>query len=114
MRRKQPIKQPTTQSKTEKVNAWAGVQLGIKPFLIDDIFRQPTKEWLDTTTIEYIPFQTFDLWQLDRIQAITTNSPTTSAIIQQKVNYSVGDGFFVVPAATMSMLTSLRQQTIEY
>ena len=34
-------------------------------------------------------------------------------IIQQKVNYSVGDGFFVVPAATMSMLTSLRQTVID-
>jgi capsid portal protein len=113
MSRRQPIKQIKPANKPEKVNAWTGVQLGIRPFLIDDIFRQPTKEWLDTTTIEYIPFQTFDLWQLDRIQAITTNSPTTSAIIQQKVNYSVGDGFFVVPSATMSMLTSLRQQKID-
>lgn len=115
MRKKTIQPKTTVQStnKTDKVHAWQGVQLGIRPFLIDDIFRQPTKEWLDTTTIEYIPFQTFDLWQLDRIQAITTNSPTTSAIIQQKVNYTIGDGFFVVPAASMSMLSSLKKQSFD-
>jgi len=98
---------------SNKVHAWTGVQLGVRPFLVDDIFREPTKEFLDTTVVEYLPFNTYDLWRLDRIQAICNNSPTTAAIIQQKVNYSLGDGFYSVPASTLSVLSSVKQQRIE-
>lgn len=102
-----------TSANTNKVHAWTGVQLGLRPFLIDDIFREPTKEFLDTTVVEYIPFNTYDLWRLDRIQAICNNSPTTAGIIQQKVNYCLGDGFYSVPASTLSILASLKKQEIE-
>ena len=101
---------PTT---SNKVHAWTGVQLGVRPFLIDDIFREPTKEFLDTTVVEYIPFNTYDLWRLDRIQAICNNSPTTASIIQQKVNYALGDGFYSVPASSLSILSSLREQLVD-
>ena len=101
---------PTT---SNKVHAWTGVQLGVRPFLIDDIFREPTKEFLDTTVVEYLPFNTYDLWRLDRIQAICNNSPTTASIIQQKVNYSLGDGFYSVPASDLSVLSSIKQQKID-
>ena len=96
-----------------KVHAWTGVQLGVRPFLVDDIFREPTKEFLDTTVVEYLPFNTYDLWRLDRIQAICNNSPTTASIIQQKVNYSLGDGFYSVPASSLSVLSSLKEQRLE-
>jgi hypothetical protein len=98
---------------SNKVHAWTGVQLGVRPFLVDDIFREPTKEFLDTTVVEYLPFNTYDLWRLDRIQAICNNSPTTASIIQQKVNYSLGDGFYSVPASSLSVLSSLKEQRLE-
>jgi hypothetical protein len=86
--------------------------MGVHPFKVDDIFREPTKEILDRTVWEYVPFSTYDLCRLDRLQAICNNSPT-AGIIQQKVNYFGGDGFYTVPAATMSMLASLKTAKAE-
>jgi capsid portal protein len=91
----------------DNIFAWSSVST--RPFLVDDIFREPTKEELDNTVWEYVPFSSFDLCRLDRIQAICTNSPTTAGIIQQKVNYFLGDGFFSVPASSMSMLASTKK-----
>jgi capsid portal protein len=96
-----------------KVHAWTGVQLGVRPFLVDDIFREPTKEFLDTTVVEYLPFNTYDLWRLDRLQAICNNSTTTASIIQQKVNYATGDGFYSVPAASLNILSSVKEQLVD-
>jgi capsid portal protein len=87
--------------------------MGMSPFIVDDIFREPTKELLDRTIWEYVPFSTYDLCRLDRIQAICNNSPTTSGIIQQKVNYFTGDGFYAVPAQSMAMLSSLKKVSID-
>jgi hypothetical protein len=97
----------------DKVNAYTSVQLGISPFLIDDIFKEPSKRFLDSTIIEYIPFQTYDLWALDRIQAIINNSATTSSIISQKVSYFMGDGYYSVASATLDPLPSVRKQRIQ-
>jgi hypothetical protein len=100
---------PKTENKDEKkVYAFGGLNLGLSPFKVDDIFREPTKEILDRTVWEYIPFSTYDLCRLDRIQAITNNSPTTAGIIQQKVNYFLGDGFYCVPYSSMSVLSSAK------
>lgn len=91
-----------------KIFAYTSLNSGVHPFKVDDIFREPTKEQLDRTVWKYVPFSTYDLCRLDRLQAICNNSPTTAGIIQQKVNYFCGDGFYTVPAATMSMLASLK------
>jgi capsid portal protein len=93
----------------DKIFAYSGFQIGTKPFLVDDIFREPTKEQLDNTVVEYVQFSSYDLCRLDKLQAIVTNSPTTSGVIQQKVNYFLGDGFFSVPASEMSMLASTKK-----
>jgi capsid portal protein len=93
----------------DKIFAWSGFQVGTKPFLVDDIFRELTKEELNNIVWEYVPFSSFDLCRLDRLQAICTNSPTSAGVIQQKVNYFLGDGFYSVPAATMSMLASTKK-----
>ena len=99
----------TPQSKPKidnDVYAWGSLNLGLPPFKMDDIFREPSKELLKNTYWNYIPFSTYDLCRLDRIQAICNNSPTTSGIIQQKVNYFLGDGFYAVPNSSMSIVTS--------
>ena len=95
----------------DSIFAYSGFQVGTKPFLVDDIFRELTKEELNNIIWEYVPFSSFDLCRLDRLQAICTNSPTTAGVIQQKVNYFIGDGFYSVPAATMSMLASTKKAT---
>ena len=101
-------------SKVDKsVYAYTSLNSGVHPFKVDDIFREPTKEQLDRTVWKYVPFSTYDLCRLDRLQAICNNSPTTAGIIQQKVNYFCGDGFYTVPAATMSMLASLKTASAE-
>jgi len=105
---------PKTENKDEKkVYAFGGLNLGLSPFKVDDIFREPTKEILERTVWEYIPFSTYDLCRLDRIQAITNNSPTTAGIIQQKVNYFLGDGFYCVPYSSMSVLSSAKAAKTE-
>lgn len=96
----------TTQKKN--IQAFAGFELAPHPYLLDDLFTEPTKEQLDKSVIEYIPFSTFDFWKLERLQAIINNSPTTSAIIKQKVAYSCGDGFNVEPAAVNDILPIVR------
>ena len=40
------------------VYAWGSLNLGVHPFKVDDIFREPTKEILDRTVWEYVPFST--------------------------------------------------------
>jgi capsid portal protein len=102
------IVQPQGAIKNKEVYAWGSLHNGVNPFKVDDIFREPSKELLDRTIWTYVPFSTYDLCRLDRIQAICNNSPTTAGIIQQKVSYFGGDGFYTVPAATMSMLASLK------
>jgi capsid portal protein len=99
--------------KQKNVQAYAGFSQGAAPFLADDLFKEPTKEYLDNSIIEYVPFLTLDFWRLQRIQAICNNSPTTSAIINQKVNYFCGDGFYAVPASNMSVLPSVRSARAE-
>ena len=111
--KRQPKNTLTTQTSLPNVNAYTTVQLGLAPFLADDIFAEPTKRFLDQSVIEYIPFQTYDLWALDRIQAICNNSSTTASIIQQKVSYFMGDGYYSVAAATMDPLPSIRKQKIQ-
>ena len=96
----------TTQKKN--IQAFAGFELAPHPYLLDDLFTEPTKEQLDKSVIEYIPFSTFDFWKLERLQAIINNSPTTAAIIKQKVAYSCGDGFNVEPAAVNDILPIVR------
>lgn len=105
-------KTPTGANK-QNIQAWSSFNLGVKPFKIEDIFREPTKEELDYSVFEYVPFSTYDFCRLDKLQAICNNSPTTSGIVQQKVNYFCGDGFYAVPASSMSMLASLRMQKRE-
>jgi capsid portal protein len=108
MQRKQTaINRGNAKGESKKnVQAFAG--FGLSPFLADDIFREPTKQNLDSSVIEYIPFSTLDYWRLDRLQAICNNSVTQSAIIQQTVNYFMGDGYFVVPRSSMNVLPSVR------
>jgi len=104
MSRRTPQNKPKNEQ--NDVYAWGSINLGLPPFKLDDIFREPSKEMLDNTIWSYIPFSTYDLCRLDRIQAICNNSPTTSGIIQQKVNYFVGDGFYAVPNSSMSIVSS--------
>jgi hypothetical protein len=101
----------TTQKKN--IQAFAGFEVAPHPYLLDDLFTEPTKEQLDKSIIEYIPFSTFDFWKLERLQAIINNSPTTSAIIKQKVAYSCGDGFNVEPAAVNDILPMVRASRIK-
>jgi len=112
MSRRKAVISGENKPKTD-VYAWGSLNMGVHPFKVDDIFREPTKEILDRTVWEYVPFSTYDLCRLDRLQAICNNSPTTSGIIQQKVNYFGGDGFYTVPASTMSMLASLKAAKAE-
>jgi hypothetical protein len=111
MNNKKPVKQPNKEP--QEIYAWGSLNSGITPFKVDDIFREPSKEMLDRTVWEYVPFSTYDLCRLDRIQAICNNSPTSAGIIQQKVCYFTGDGFYAVPAASMSMLSSLKRMKLE-
>lgn len=98
-----------SENKSNEVYAWGSLDLGLRPFKVDDIFREPSKDYLDKTVWEYIPFSTYDLCRLDRLQAICNNSTTTAGIIQQKVNYFCGDGFYIVPASSMAMLNSIKK-----
>jgi capsid portal protein len=104
MSRRTPQSKPNNEK--NDVYAWGSINLGLPPFKMDDIFREPSKELLDNTIWNYLPFSTYDLCRLDRIQAICNNSPTTSGIIQQKVNYFLGDGFYAVPNSSMSIVSS--------
>lgn len=106
MSRRSPQNKPKNDN--NDVYAWGSLNLGLPPFKLDDIFREPTKDMLENTVWEYVPFSTYDLCRLDRLQAICNNSPTTSGIIQQKVNYFVGDGFYAVPCSSMSIVSSSR------
>lgn len=107
MSRKTPQNRQTIDNKQiNDVYAWGSLNMGLSPFKTDDIFREPSREMLDNTVWEYIPFSTYDLCRLDRLQAICNNSPTTAGIIAQKVNYFLGDGFYAVPRSTMSFVSS--------
>jgi len=97
----------------KNVQAFAGFELAPHPYLLEDLFVEPTKEQLDNSAVQYVPFSTFDYWKLDRLQAIVNNSPTTSAIIKQKVAYSCGDGFIVEPAAVNDILPIVRKNRIK-
>ena len=103
----------TTKTKTKNIQAFAGFELSPHPYQVEDLFVEPTKEQLDNSAVQYVPFSTFDYWKLDRLQAIVNNSPTTSAIIKQKVAYSCGDGFNVEPAATNDILPIVRESRIK-
>lgn len=97
----------------KNLQAYAGFELAPRPYLLDDLFTEPTKSQLDNSAIEYVPFSTFDFWKLDRLQAIVNNSPTNSAIIKQKVAYSCGDGFIVEPASVNNILPIVRATHIK-
>lgn len=97
----------------KQVYAWGSLNNGVRPFKVDDIFREPSKELLDQTVWQYIPFSTYDLCRLDRVQAICNNSPTTAGIIAGKVNYFLGDGFYAVPNSNMTILSSTKTANIE-
>ena len=96
-------------AKPNNVLAHAGFNVVGNPYQLEDLIFEPTKEQLDRTVLEFIPFQTYDLWMLDRLQAIINNSTTTQAIIKQKSAYSIGDGFIVEPASENDILPIVRQ-----
>jgi len=100
---------PQGKAPTGDFMAWTGFNMENPTYAIEDIYREPTKRRAQELSNKYIPFFTDDNWALDNFFAIVENSPTTQAIIKQKTEYSMGDGFIAVPSSVNEVLPLIRE-----
>lgn len=98
----------TGKASKPNVMAYAGFNTCEMPYSFRDLYVEPTQRRIRELSSSYVPFLTFDNWALDNFFAIAENSPTTHAIIKQKTEYSMGDGFIAVPSANNEVLPLIR------
>jgi hypothetical protein len=66
-----------------------------------DLYQEPSTRTLRQSGVRYVPFLNYDNDLLKTCQAALNTSPTTNAIVRQKTNMSLGEGFQVTTPRTM-------------
>ena len=76
----------------------------------EDLVAEPTQKRLQQSSIQYVPFLTGDNKLLDELFSALANSPTLSAIVEQKTAYSLAGGFYARSKSSTSILPSVRKE----